>query len=161
MKVQIANNQNKITVREKENKIVEEVVAEIGRQFKLFENTEVSITFVDNEKIQSLNRQYRNIDNPTDVLSFALDDSSAIETEIAFVNASDLHLLGDIVISLEKAVEQANEYGHSTERELGFLTVHGMLHLLGYDHTTEEDALAMREWEEKILQQLQLVRLKN
>ncbi len=144
----------------KEKEIVEEVVAEVGRQFKLSENTEVGITLVDNEEIQNLNSQYRKIDSPTDVLSFAMDETGTVETDITFVNASDLHLLGDIVISMERTVEQAKEYGHSTERELGFLTVHGMLHLLGYDHTTEEDALIMREWEEKILQKLKLVRLK-
>lgn len=102
---------------------------------------EVSITFTDNESIRELNREYRDIDRPTDVLSFPMDDEG------------DGSVLGDIVISLERAMEQAEEYGHSLEREISFLTVHSCLHLLGYDHETgEEDEKEMFGKQEAILQ---------
>ncbi len=94
--------------------------------------TEVSITFTDNEKIHGLNKQYRNVDRPTDVLSFPLLDFEGEEE--GFMPPELETMLGDIVISLEKAREQAEEYGHSFEREVAFLCVHSMLHLLGYDH---------------------------
>ncbi|MCI5755828.1 MAG: rRNA maturation RNase YbeY, partial [Firmicutes bacterium] len=86
---------------------------------------EVSVTFTDNEGIHALNREYRNVDRPTDVLSFPLSDGEDYDTD------GDAVLLGDIVISLERAQTQAEEYGHSFEREVAFLTVHSMLHLLG------------------------------
>ena len=91
---------------------------------------EISVTFPDNEKIHALNRQYRAVDRPTDVLSFPLFDEEVEGEPLA---------LGDIVLSLEKAQEQATEYGHSFEREVAFLVVHSMLHLLGYDHETSRD----------------------
>ncbi|MDY2907111.1 MAG: rRNA maturation RNase YbeY [Eubacteriales bacterium] len=94
---------------------------------------EVSVTFTDNEGIHALNREYRNVDRPTDVLSFPLSDGEDYDTD------GDAVLLGDIVISLERAQTQAEEYGHSFEREVAFLTVHSMLHLLGYDHETSPD----------------------
>ncbi len=104
---------------------------------------EVSITYTDNEGIHALNRQYREVDKPTDVLSFPLMDFSGQSDEP--VADEPVVSLGDIVISLEKAREQAEEYGHSFEREVAFLTVHSMLHLLGYDHETgEEDEQDMR-----------------
>ncbi|GAV22054.1 rRNA maturation RNase YbeY [Carboxydothermus pertinax] len=105
----------------------------------------VSVALVDNNYIQSLNRDYRQKDTPTDVLSFPLADD---EDDV----------LGDVVISLEKALEQAKEYGHSFLREVSFLTVHGVLHLLGHDHYTEEETRIMREKEEKILKALGLER---
>lgn len=98
--------------------------------------TEVSVTFTDNEKIHALNKQYRNVDKPTDVLSFPLLDTESEEDEL--LPAELETMLGDIVISLEKAREQAEEYGHSFEREVAFLCVHSMLHLLGYDHERSE-----------------------
>lgn len=98
--------------------------------------TEVSVTFTDNERIHALNKQYRNVDKPTDVLSFPLLDSEGDEDEL--LPAELETMLGDIVISLEKAREQAEEYGHSFEREVAFLCVHSMLHLLGYDHERSE-----------------------
>ncbi len=102
--------------------------------------TEVSLTFVDNEQIHELNREYRNVDRPTDVLSFPMDDED---------------LLGDIVISLERAQEQAQEYGHSFRREVAFLFVHSVLHLLGYDHeTSEEDEKLMFAHQEAILRKM-------
>jgi len=140
-----------ITPQHKE--VINLVGQEIERRFTLGEETEVSITFVDNELIKDLNRDYRGIDEPTDVLSFAFDD--AVEgVSIMPVKDVQLHLLGEIVLSLEKVQSQAEEYGHSFFRELAFLTVHGLLHLLGYDHQAEQDTKEMRKMEEEILNSL-------
>ncbi len=109
-------------------------------------DAEISVTFTDNEKIHKLNFEYRNVDRPTDVLSFPMYDG-----KIEVVNCGTVWL-GDIVISLEKAKTQAEEYNHSFERELAFLTVHSMLHLLGYDHeNSKEDEAEMFERQEAIL----------
>ena len=99
---------------------------------------EVSVTFTDNEGIQEINREQRNIDAPTDVLSFPImsDDDKAADTD----RSNGAVLLGDIVLNLERARAQAAEYGHSYTREVAFLTVHSVLHLLGYDHLTSEEA---------------------
>ena len=101
-------------------------------------STEVSVTFTDNEGIQEINREQRNIDAPTDVLSFPImsDDDKAADTD----RSNGAVLLGDIVLNLERARAQAAEYGHSYTREVAFLTVHSVLHLLGYDHLTSEEA---------------------
>lgn len=104
----------------------------------------VSVMVCDNAAIRELNAQWRDVDRATDVLSFPMED--------------DDRMLGDIVLSLERAYEQAEEYGHSPAREIGFLTVHSMLHLYGYDHMEEKDRLEMREMEEKILTKLKLLR---
>jgi probable rRNA maturation factor len=111
------------------------------------EHAEVSVVFADDEYIQELNRQYRGKDTPTDVLSFALDEGE----EPGVVGGPEETLLGDIVISLETATRQAEDFGHSLERELAYLTVHGMLHLVGYDHEDEDQKLIMRRQEEDIL----------
>jgi len=117
---------------------------------------EVSINFVDNKEIQELNRNYRQQDKTTDVISFALQES--VEGELDIVGEDIPLVLGDIVISVDKAKEQAVEYNHSLERELGFLTVHGFLHLLGYDHMTEEDEKKMFQKQEAILKEFGLER---
>lgn len=117
---------------------------------------ELSISFVDNKEIQELNRNYRQQDKPTDVISFALLDSVEGEMDIA---GEDIPLvLGDIVISTDKAQEQATAYNHSFERELGFLAVHGFLHLLGYDHMNTEDEKQMFQKQEVILEEFGLER---
>lgn len=103
-----------------------------------------SIIFVDNKKIREINKTYRNIDRETDVISFALEDDKTFNTD-AF------RFLGDIYISIDKAKEQAKEYGHSLKREIAFLSVHGFLHLLGYDHMTKEDEEVMFNLQEEIL----------
>lgn len=100
-------------------------------------NVEVSITFVNNEEIKELNNKFRRIDKATDVLSFPLLDN------FTNIPVNELIYLGDIVISIEKAIEQAKEYGHSNKREITFLVVHSMLHLLGYDHMDEEEEKEM------------------
>lgn len=103
-----------------------------------------NVIIVDNEFIHKMNREYRGIDRPTDVISFALEDEHDIDYE-------DFRLLGDIYISIDKAKEQAKEYGHSLKREICFLSVHGLLHLLGYDHMEKEDEKVMFARQEMIL----------
>ncbi|WP_424474871.1 rRNA maturation RNase YbeY [Oceanobacillus kimchii] len=110
---------------------------------------ELSVNFVDNKEIQVLNRNYRQKDTPTDVISFAMQESNEDEMEI--IGADGPLVFGDIVISVDKAKEQSIEYDHSLERELGFLAVHGFLHLLGYDHMKEEDEKRMFSRQEEIL----------
>lgn len=133
------------------------MVREVARRFELEEQTEVSVTFVDNLLIKDLNRTYRGIDQSTDVLSFAFDEE-AEGCKTTSINDPQIHVLGDIIISLEKAQQQGEEYGHGFTRELAFLSVHGMLHLLGYDHQEEHDSRQMRKLEEEILNSLQYVR---
>ena len=116
---------------------------------------EVSVTFTDNEGIHALNRQYRGVDRPTDVLSFPLFDYEGTSEEPPVDEW--IGILGDIVLSLEQAEKQAEEFGHSFEREVAFLCVHSMLHLLGYDHETgEEDEREMRAKQTKIMSTLGL-----
>jgi probable rRNA maturation factor len=123
---------------------------------------EVALTFVDDARIHELNREYRGIDRPTDVLSFAMQEGD--EPDIVFDGLEDGEsdpfsgMLGDIVISLERAKAQSEEYGHSLEREIGFLFVHGFLHLLGYDHQTAEEEAVMFAKQEEILRRAGLTR---
>ncbi len=117
-------------------------------------DTELSVTFTDNEGIRAINSQFRGIDKPTDVLSFPLTDYESVDFPVADEPESSL---GDIVISLERADEQAREFGHSFEREVAFLTVHSMLHLLGYDHVdSDEDDAEMRRRQREILENMGL-----
>ncbi len=109
---------------------------------------EISVTFVNNQQIQELNQQYRGKDMPTDVLSFPMGENGNYDEN----HDTGAKILGDIVISLEKAVEQANRFGHSLEREVGYLTAHSMLHLLGYDHEKGGlEKVRMREKEEQVM----------
>ena len=108
----------------------------------------ISVSLVDNEFIHQINRDYRGIDRPTDVISFAFLDN---EDRNAIYKSKEPVCLGDIYISVDKAKEQAEEYGHSLKRELSFLFVHGLLHLLGYDHMTEEDEKVMFRLQDEIL----------
>ncbi|AIQ48774.1 metalloprotease [Paenibacillus sp. FSL R7-0273] len=125
---------------------------------------EVDLTFVDNDRIHELNREYRGIDRPTDVLSFAMNEAGEDEPEIIYAVDGDEEYgeipnsLGDIIISVTRAKEQAEEYGHSLERELGFLFVHGFLHLLGYDHQDAESEAEMMSKQEQVLVQVGLTR---
>ncbi len=119
------------------------------------EPAEISVTFVDDEQIHEINKTHRDIDKPTDVLSFPLGENGVYDKNLD----TGACLLGDIVISVETAVRQAEEYGHSLQREIGFLTVHSMLHLLGYDHVNGGiEAVYMREKEEHVLTELGLKR---
>jgi len=108
---------------------------------------EVSVSLVSDDEIQELNRIYRNLDRPTDVLSFALREGNPLPGPIA----EELELLGDIVVSVPTAMRQSTDYGHSLARELAFLLVHGLLHLLGYDHETEADEAEMTQLQETVL----------
>jgi probable rRNA maturation factor len=122
---------------------------------------EVVITLVTDERIHELNRKYRDVDRPTDVLSFALNESGEEEPDI-FLDEDELdeypNMLGDIIISVPRAVQQAADYGHSLEREICFLAVHGFLHLLGYDHGNAEEEKAMFSRQEEVLQAIGLTR---
>ncbi|MNZ40605.1 Endoribonuclease YbeY [compost metagenome] len=128
------------------------------------EEGEVALTFVDDEEIHVLNREYRGIDRPTDVLSFAMNESLDEELDIVYEVEEDEELddltdmFGDIIISVERAQAQSEEYGHSIEREIGFLFVHGFLHLLGYDHQDEASEAEMMGKQEAVLAQVGLVR---
>lgn len=120
------------------------------------EGSELSVTFVNNDEIQQINSEYRGKDAPTDVISFAMEELG--EGEMAIIIEDAPRMLGDIVISVERAKEQAADYGHSEERELGFLAIHGFLHLLGYDHMEADDEKVMTQKQESILQSFGLRR---
>ena len=126
-------------------------VANYTLKYEKVNNALANIIIVDNRKIRQLNKEYRNIDKVTDVISFALEDDDT------FVSLP-IRVLGDIYISIDKAIEQAEEYGHSLKRELAFLTTHGMLHLLGYDHMKKEDELIMFKRQDEILDELEIRR---
>ncbi len=115
---------------------------------KIKEDYEVDVNLVDNNTIHQINKEYRKVDRPTDVISFAFLDK--IDGEVKIKGKVKI-LLGEIIISLDKALEQAKEYGHSITREMSFLFVHGLLHLLGYDHMKKEDEEVMFDLQEKIL----------
>lgn len=168
MEVLVANDQDKIEVGEPLRRLVEEVVtATLGTAADHWRArgvepspwvaaalrspaAEVSVAFVDDAQIHGLNRRFRQVDRPTDVLSFPSGDGPAGDGAPA--------PLGDVVISLETAFRQAVEFGHSPEREVGYLVAHGVLHLLGFDHDREEDRTVMRELEEAALAQVALPR---
>lgn len=119
-------------------------VVEFALKYQKVENAIFNIIIVDEEEIHKINREYRGKDSVTDVISFALeDDKIFVET--------DFRVLGDIYVCIEKVKSQAEEYGHSFKRELAYLTIHGLLHLLGYDHMTSEEEKIMNEVEEMIL----------
>jgi probable rRNA maturation factor len=159
MSVLIDNRQDKIDMNSGMEALVEKVVQKALETY-VEEDYEVSISFVDNNEIRDLNKQYRDKDTATDVLSFPLMEFEVTEenynNEEEYVQED--RLLGDIVISLERAQEQAVEYGHSFERELAFLVVHGVLHLLVMDHENEEQEKEMIKKQEEILQLLDIKR---
>lgn len=135
--------------------LVEKGLSTLLRLHEKSDKTEISLSLVNDARIHVLNREYRGIDRPTDVLSFALQEDDPEEPQI--IDFQD-DLLGDIVISIERARSQAIEYGHTFEREFLYLAIHGTLHLLGYDHETEEEQANMRNKEEEVLDLLGLQR---
>lgn len=146
-------------LKENQHQLIHELIELAGKKLALEPHAEVSITIVDNEQIQEINREYRNKDYATDVISFAIEDEHEEELIIDLDEDIDLpRMLGDLFISIEKAKEQAIEYGHSFERELGFLAVHGFLHLNGYDHMNEADEKEMFELQEAVLKEYGLER---
>lgn len=131
-------------------------VLEHAAQHEKTGEAEVSVTFTDDEAIRAINRDYREKDQATDVISFSMEEQG--EDEVAIIGETGPRLLGDIIISVERTKLQAEEYGHSFERELGFLAVHGFLHLLGYDHMNEQDEKEMFGKQEEILTSLGVTR---
>ena len=139
------NTQDKIEVTDALEKLIKDVAEGVLEFEEIDEKCEVNVMFADNEQIRGINREQRDIDRATDVLSFPFLDAKNGDITVSDEDFYEGYLsLGDIVISLERAKEQAEEYGHSFEREVGFLTCHSMLHLLGYDHIDEADRVIMR-----------------
>ena len=154
VKVIISNRQNVVKIPTGIRLLVRRCCNAALRLENFSEDAEISVTFVDNDEIRLLNKQHRNIDSATDVLSFPLGENGVYDH-----NESGAALLGDIVISMPKAVEQAELYGHSLQREVGYLTAHSMFHLLGYDHVNGGvEAVHMREKEETVMTMLGLSR---
>jgi probable rRNA maturation factor len=161
------DRQLKINVDDTLVKLVEEVIDFALKSEGIKLDYEVSIIFVDNQKIREINKEFRNIDKETDVLSFPMLDYVEgkvykdlylhTKLEDSFFDDGKL-VLGDIAISLEKSMEQCKEFGHSFERETAYLTVHSILHLLGYDHMLEDEKEIMRKREEEILNNFNLER---
>jgi probable rRNA maturation factor len=136
-------------VKEAHIELVEKLLQHAAQVENIEDGSEVSITFVTNEAIHEINREYRDKDQPTDVISFALEEMG--EGEVAIIGEGIPRVLGDIIISTDRTREQAEQFGHSFERELGFLAIHGFLHLLGYDHMNEEDEKVMFGKQDEIL----------
>ena len=154
-KVYIANRQRKIKIPSGARLLIKRCCSAVLALEKIEVPTEISVSFTDDKGIRELNASYRGKDVPTDVLSFPLGEDGHYDIN----EETGARLLGDIVISMERAVEQARLYGHSLEREIGFLTVHSMFHLLGYDHENGGmEARIMREKEETVLEELGLSR---
>ena len=161
MKVSIRNNQRKFKVTKDMRDLVRSAVKAALEYMDFPLKSEVSVMFTDDEEIHKLNRLHRGVDRPTDVLSFPLfeyDENGDITEDDLDFNPNGEMILGDIVISLETASRQAQEYSHSFEREIGFLTVHSMLHLFGYDHMTPEDEEEMFGYQREILERIGLER---
>lgn len=155
LKIDFENEQEQVPVTYKLKMLIR-AAAEATLDYEQYQNpAEVSVTFTDNKKIRTLNKKFRGIDRATDVLSFPLFDYTGEQKEPPVDEL--VGMLGDVVISLEQAKKQAEEYGHGFEREAAFLCVHSMLHLLGYDHeTSEADEADMRKRQREILARMGL-----
>jgi len=157
------NEQEELEISESLISLLETILQKAG-ELEGLEEGDIDLTFVDNERIHELNRDFRGIDRPTDVLSFAMNETGEDEPEIIYEleegeDGEDIpNVLGDIIISVTRAQEQAIDYGHSLERELGFLFVHGFLHLLGYDHQDDASEAEMMSKQEHVLTQVGLTR---
>lgn len=156
METLVINQQNKVPYTQALQKTIIAVADAAAKVTKIGKNAELSVLIVDNSYIQELNHIYRGQDSPTDVLSFSMNEL-VDEDEVLDVEG-ETNVLGDIVVSLQQAYHQSQEYGHSLERELGYLVAHGILHLLGYDHETEVERELMRNLEEKIMRRVKLER---
>lgn len=144
---------NETTKEIKELETVEKVLEKAIEKENL-KDVEFNVIIVDNKYIHELNKNYRNIDRETDVITFALEDDKTM------ITPEEVRVLGDIYISIDKAISQSEEYGHSLLRELSFLAVHGFYHLLGYDHMTEEDEKIMFKKQEEVLEEYGITREK-
>lgn len=148
MEIYYDDRQDDIKITDEIKNLIEKSIAAVLKVEGLDENVEVSVSFVGDEEIRDLNRDYRGVDKSTDVLSFPMDDEFIIVSRI----------LGDVIINTRRVMEQAKELGHSNERELSYLTVHSILHLLGYDHMEDEDKKEMREREKLAMKELSIYR---
>ena len=148
MEVYYDDRQDHIIITDEIKNLIEKSIAAVLKVENLDENVEVSVSFVGDEEIRDLNRDYRGVDKSTDVLSFPMDDEFIIDNRI----------LGDVIINTRRVMEQAEELGHSEERELSYLTVHSILHLLGYDHMEDEEKREMREREKLAMKELSIYR---
>ena len=148
-----------IDEKEEYKEVIEKVLSQCFKEEKL-ENSKlcVTVTLTTPKTIQEINKQYRNIDRATDVLSFPMFEKDELDKKIQKNDFENEDILGDIVVSVDKVKEQAIEYGHSFERELSYMIVHGFYHLMGYDHIEEEDKKIMRKKEEYILEKLNISR---
>ena len=151
-------NYNAISELPNEEKLIKEVVSRVLEEEKVLPEVDVYITLTNNEEIHKINKEYRDVDRPTDVLSFPMYERDEIAGLKNDTDDEIEKILGDIIVSIEKVRAQAEEYGHSFERELAYLVTHGMLHLLGYDHMIEEEKAVMRKREEEILETLNITR---
>ena len=158
MIINLENDQDRIDLADAVLERLQQGLQAVARLNELEEEAEVDVTIVDDEEIHALNRAYRGMDKSTDVLSFALDEEAEDSDEPELIGGPEEHLYGDIIISAETALRQAEEYGHGLEREMTYLAVHGMFHLLGYDHEEGLESVRMREKEETVLSSLGLVR---
>lgn len=152
IRVIISNSQKEVKIPTGLRMLVRRCCNAVLRMENFQGAAEVSVTFTNNEQIHELNKMHRNVDAPTDVLSFPMGEDGKYDID----PATNAKILGDIVISMEKAVEQAERFGHTLQREVGYLTAHSMLHLLGYDHEEPLEKVHMREKEELVMTQLGL-----
>ena len=148
-----------IDEKEEYKNVIEKVLSQCFKEEKL-ENSKlcITVTLTTPETIQEINKRYRNIDRATDVLSFPMFEKDELDKKIQENDFENEDILGDIVVSVDKVKDQAIEYGHSFERELSYMIVHGFYHLMGYDHIEEEDKKIMRKKEEYILEKLNISR---
>ena len=152
IRVVITNSQKKVQIPTGLRMLVRRCCTAVLKMEKFEGAAEISVTFVDNEQIKELNTQYRDKPIETDVLSFPMGSDGKYDTD----PNTGAQILGDVVISMEKALEQSELFGHSFQREVGYLTAHSVLHLLGYDHMEKLEKVRMREKEELIMEQLGL-----
>ncbi|CAB1239688.1 MAG: rRNA maturation RNase YbeY [Clostridiales bacterium] len=153
IRVIIENRQKTVKIPTGLRMLIRRCCNAVLRMEKFEGPAEISVTFVDNEQIRKLNAQYRKKDVETDVLSFPMGENGVYDIN----HDTGAKILGDVVLSMEKAEEQANQFGHSLEREVGYLTAHSVLHLLGYDHENGGiERVRMREKEEQVMTQLGL-----
>ncbi len=152
IRVIITNNQKAVKIPTGLRMLIRRCCHAVLELEKFEGPAEISVRFTDNEEIRTLNAQYRNIDAATDVLSFPMGENGQYDINLE----TGAKILGDVVISMEKAVEQAKAYDHSLQREVAYLTAHSVLHLLGYDHTEKMEKVRMREKEELVMNQLGL-----
>ena len=152
IRVIISNSQKEVKIPTGLRMLVRRCCNAVLRMENFQGAAEVSVTFANNEQMHELKKMHRNVDAPTDVLSFPMGEDGKYDID----PATNAKILGDIVISMEKAVEQAERFGHTLQREVGYLTAHSMLHLLGYDHEEPLEKVHMREKEELVMTQLGL-----